>query len=72
MVGRTGPLSAAIRAWPGRLLAEPDGDHPWPATLPAGRFGQYSTERIVYTQVEPVRFLRIRHDLSASDLVADG
>ncbi len=53
VVGRTGPLPLAARRELGKLLTGPDGAHPWPALLPANRFGHWSTDDLVYTATEP-------------------
>lgn len=64
MVGRTSSLSKAARSELGKLLTPPGGHHPWPATLPASRFGQLPGGRISYTQVEPTLVVEFEHDLA--------
>ena len=64
MVGRTRCLPKAARSELGKLLTPPCGHHPWPATLPASRFGQLPGGRISYTQVEPTLVVEFEHDLA--------
>jgi hypothetical protein len=62
MIGRTGKVTALERARIGALLQPPVGEHPWPATLPSGQFGQIPCEQVAYTQVEPELVVEFEHD----------
>jgi ATP-dependent DNA ligase len=62
VIGRTSLLNPTARALLGRQLTEPNKPHPWPETLPAGRFGQHGAQRIEYTQVQPSLIVEIEHD----------
>ncbi|GJF02056.1 ATP-dependent DNA ligase [Pseudonocardia sp. D17] len=53
VAGRTRPLRAAEQAELARVLAPPDGAHPWPPVIPASRFGQLGSDPIVYTKARP-------------------
>lgn len=65
VAGRTGSLPKPARVELGRLLVPVSGEHPWPETLPASRFGQLpGAPRVAYTQVEPTLVVEIEHDLA--------
>jgi hypothetical protein len=53
VIGRTTPLTLPARREVGALLAAPRDAHPWPTTLPANRFGQWSGDDVTYTATEP-------------------
>lgn len=64
VVGRTTPLTLPARRELGAVLAAPAAGHPWPAVLPANRFGQWSSTDVAYTQVEPSVVVEIHADAS--------
>lgn len=53
VVGRTTPLTLPARRELGAVLAAPRSVHPWPAVLPANRFGHWSADDVAYTPTEP-------------------
>jgi ATP-dependent DNA ligase len=65
MIGRAGKLAAPERTRIGALLRPAAGEHPWPATLPSGRFGQIPGDEVAYVQVEPQLVVEFEHDIAA-------
>ena len=53
VVERTTPLTLPARREIGAVLAAPRSVHPWPAVLPANRFGHRSSDDVAYTPTEP-------------------
>ena len=53
MSGRTTPLSTAAQTTMADALEPAVRSHPWPPTIPSGRFGHRPSEPIAYTQVKP-------------------
>ena len=51
-LARTTPLPPAARRELAAVLTPPRALHPWPAVLPATRFGQWSTDTVTYTPIE--------------------
>jgi ATP-dependent DNA ligase len=64
VVGHTAPLSRGVAAELGPYLRPTDGPHPWPAVLPAGRFGDSAGGLTEYTQVEPTVVVEVRVDVA--------
>jgi hypothetical protein len=64
VVGRTTALTLPARRELGAVLTSPVTAHPWPAVLPASRFGQWSSTDVTYTQVEPHVVVEIDADTS--------
>lgn len=62
VVGRTTPLTCPRGAELGAVLTAPVTAHPWPAVLPANRFGQWSGHDVTYTQVKPSMVVEIDAD----------
>lgn len=56
IVGRSTPLTAATSRALGRLLREPQGDHPWPERVNPGAVDRFRRNRedVVLTLVEPM------------------
>lgn len=56
IVGRSAPLAAATSRAVGRLLQEPQGEHPWPERVKPGAMDRFSRNRdeVVLTLVEPM------------------
>lgn len=64
VVGRTTLLTLPARRELGAVLTSPATAHPWPAVLPANRFGQWTSTDVAYTQVDPSVVVEIDADAS--------
>jgi hypothetical protein len=62
VVGRTAPLLAPAHRELAAVLAVAGDEHPWPALLPATRFGQRPAELVEYVRVEPTVVIEVEVD----------
>jgi ATP-dependent DNA ligase len=59
VVGRTLPLRREQRELVGRLLTQPQGEHPWPPVTPGGRSGLAGSDPVESVPVEPAVVVEI-------------
>jgi hypothetical protein len=64
VIGQTHPLPRAAREQIGAVLEPPAEPHPWPTTLPAGRFGLPGGDSVEHTPVKPALVVEIESDPS--------
>jgi ATP-dependent DNA ligase len=62
VIGRTTPLSAPAHHELAAVLAVTGDEHPWPALLPATRFGQWPGELVEYLRVDPTVVIEVDVD----------
>jgi hypothetical protein len=49
------------------VLEPPGPSHPWPRTIPSGRFGQLPSKPVTYTRVKPRVVVEVAVDTAIED-----